>query len=92
MYAPHHTIPHLVKYSTALTEITEHCRACFRLFRTLLNQTKPYVSLDKNWWIIFLLAEVIMQFRTYNEGNNSHEKKQLSYQNLTNNHQFRFSY
>ena len=33
-----------------------------------------------------------MEFRTYNEGNNSHEKKQLSYQNLTNNHQFRFSY
>ena len=27
MYAPHHTILHLVKYSTALTEITEHCRA-----------------------------------------------------------------
>ena len=47
MYAPHHNIPHLVKYSTALTEITEHCRACFRLFRTLLNQTKPHVSLDK---------------------------------------------
>ena len=38
MYAPHHTIPHLVKYSTALTEITEHCRAYFRLFRTLLNK------------------------------------------------------
>ena len=28
----------LHKYSTALTEITEHCRACFRLFRTLLNK------------------------------------------------------
>ena len=38
MYAPHHTIPHLVKYSTALTEITEHYRACFRLFLTLLNE------------------------------------------------------
>ena len=25
-----------------------------------------------------------MEFRIYNEGNNSHEKKQLSYQNLTN--------
>ena len=33
-----------------------------------------------------------MAFRTYNEGSNSQEKKQLSYQNLTNNHQFRFSY
>ena len=33
-----------------------------------------------------------MEFRTYNEGNNKHEKKQLPYQNLTNNHQFRFSY
>ena len=31
-----------------------------------------------------------MEFRTYNEGNDSHEKKQRSYQNLTNNHQFRF--
>ena len=27
----------------------------------------------------------MMEFRTYNEGNNSHDKKQLSYQNLTNN-------
>ena len=26
-----------------------------------------------------------MEFRTYNEGNNSHEKKQPSYQNLTKN-------
>ena len=33
-----------------------------------------------------------MEFRTYNEGTNSLEKKQLSYKNLTNNHQFRFSY
>ena len=33
-----------------------------------------------------------MEFITYNEGNNGHEKKQLSYKNLTNNHQFRFSY
>ena len=33
-----------------------------------------------------------MEFRTYNEGNNSHEKKQPSYQNLTKNQQFRFSY
>ena len=33
-----------------------------------------------------------MEYRTNNEGNNSHDKKQLSYQNLTNNHQFRFSY
>ena len=49
MYALHHTLPDLVKYSIALTEITEHCRAFFRLFRTLLNQTKPHVSLDKNW-------------------------------------------
>ena len=31
-----------------------------------------------------------MEFRTYSEDNNCHEKKQLSYQNLTNNHQFRF--
>ena len=27
----------------------------------------------------------MMEFRTYTEGNNSHEKKQLSYHNLTNN-------
>ena len=27
-----------------------------------------------------------MEFRTYNEGNNSHEKKQLSHQTLTNKH------
>ena len=46
MYAPHHTIPHLVKYTTALT------------------------------------VKVITVMR----------KKQLSYQNITNNHQFRFSY
>ena len=38
MYAPHHIMPHLVKYSTALTEITEHCRTYFRLFLTLLNK------------------------------------------------------
>ena len=38
MYAPHHALPHLVKYSTARMEITEHYRACFRLFRTLLNK------------------------------------------------------
>ena len=31
MYAPHLTIPHSVKTSTALTEITEYYRACFRL-------------------------------------------------------------
>ena len=31
MYAPHRTIPHSVKYSTALTEITEYYRACFHL-------------------------------------------------------------
>ena len=29
--APHRAIPHSVKYSSALTEITEHYRACFRL-------------------------------------------------------------
>ena len=35
-----------------------------------------------------------IQYRTYSEGNNRHEKMQqlLSYQNLTNSHQFRFSY
>ena len=33
-----------------------------------------------------------MEFKIYNEDKNSHEKNQLSYQNLTNNHQFRFSY
>ena len=33
-----------------------------------------------------------MEFRIYSEGNDSHEKKQLSYQNVTNNHQFRFPY
>ena len=33
-----------------------------------------------------------MKFKSYNEGNNSHEKKQLSNQTLANNHQFRFSY
>ena len=33
-----------------------------------------------------------MQYLTNSESNNSHEKKQLSYQNLTNNHQVRFSY
>ena len=48
MYAPHHTIPHLVKYSTALMEITEHCRACFRLFWTLLDK-QNHVLLDNNW-------------------------------------------
>ena len=31
MYAPHRTILHSVKYSTAVTEITEHYRAGFRL-------------------------------------------------------------
>ena len=34
MYAPHHIMSHFEKYSTALTEITEHGRAYFRLFRT----------------------------------------------------------
>ena len=31
MYAPHHTIPHLVKYSTALTEITKPSRKLLRV-------------------------------------------------------------
>ena len=43
MYAPHHTIPHLEKDSTILTEITKRCRACFRLFQSLLNK-QNYMS------------------------------------------------
>ena len=60
MYAPHHTIPHLVKYFIALTEITEHCRAYFHLFWILLNinKTNLHISSDNNLQIIFLLAEV----------------------------------
>ena len=56
MYAPHRTIPHSVKYSTALTEITEHYRACFHFlprFSTSLiideNGIIKFSSINKLW-------------------------------------------
>ena len=80
MYAPHRTIPHSVKHSTTLTEITEHYRTCFRL----LPSFSTYLVTDEN--------RIIMEFITYNEGDRYiHEKKQLLYQILTNNRQSRFS-
>ena len=48
MYAPHRTIQHSVKYSTALTEITEHYRACSRLLPMQFS-----VSEMKTKWFIF---------------------------------------
>ena len=54
MYAPHRTIPHSVKYSTALTEITEHYRACFRLLPEFVAKMKIELLFFCAYNLIFL--------------------------------------
>ena len=55
MYAPHRTIPHQVKYSTALTEKAE----CFRQI--------SLTSINRMWYFVFKMGMPIIKYIEFSE-------------------------
>ena len=90
----HRTMPHSVKYSTALTEITEHtehvsvcCRMNISTSRVIVNNKIIDEHLTTSvFWVLINNGFKMKKIYHY-----IHEKKPNKFQNLTNDHQFRYS-
>ena len=66
MYAPHRTIPHQVKYSTALTEIAEFCRLIpseSELFTGDTSERQSFTRTSTNFiWYFVLEVGIVGRF------------------------------